>query len=75
MILGVLASLSHVLADVCYCGTGRAAEWPVLLLWPFSRQPWALPMVPWADRGVTWILGVTLALAGLASLGEPVRAR
>jgi len=65
VVVGVLASLSHLLADVCYCGTSRSPDWPVLLLWPFTRRGVALPRVPWADQGVTWILGVTLVAAFL----------
>jgi membrane-bound metal-dependent hydrolase YbcI (DUF457 family) len=60
--IGVLASLSHVLADVVYCGTYLTPDWPVALLWPLSRRGWALPLVPWADRGVTVILVATLAV-------------
>ncbi len=65
VIVGVLASLSHLVADVCYCGIGRSPDWPVALLWPFTRRGVALPRVPWADHGVTWILAVTLVWACL----------
>jgi membrane-bound metal-dependent hydrolase YbcI (DUF457 family) len=64
--VGLLASLSHVLADLLYSGTYLAAEWPVALLWPLSPRRWALPLVPWADRGVTLILLATLILVCLA---------
>ena len=62
--VGVLASLSHVLTDLCYCGTGKV-EWPVVLFWPLSKHGWGLPLVSFTDRGVTWILGVTLIAACL----------
>jgi membrane-bound metal-dependent hydrolase YbcI (DUF457 family) len=65
VVVGVLASLSHLLADVCYCGVNRSPDWPVALLWPFSRRGWALPLVPWVDRGATWILSVALITACL----------
>lgn len=63
VVVVILASLSHLLADVCYSGPGYLPEMPVALLWPFSHYSVALPLVPWTDRGVTWILGVTLAAA------------
>jgi membrane-bound metal-dependent hydrolase YbcI (DUF457 family) len=60
VVLGVLVALSHLLADVVYCGVLREPDWPVALLWPFSGRGWARPLVPWSDRGVTWILGGAL---------------
>jgi hypothetical protein len=63
MALGVLVSLSHVLTDLAYSGRAFTAEWPVALLWPLSTRRWACPLVPWADRGMTLILGISLAAA------------
>jgi membrane-bound metal-dependent hydrolase YbcI (DUF457 family) len=63
--LAVLAVLSHLLADVCYCGVALAPEWPVALLWPFSERGAALPLVSLADHVLTWLLAVTLLAAGL----------
>jgi membrane-bound metal-dependent hydrolase YbcI (DUF457 family) len=63
--VGVLAALSHLLADVCYCGAAYTVDWPVALLWPFTRRGWGLPLVPWGDRSVTWILSLTLIAACL----------
>jgi hypothetical protein len=63
--LGALMSLTHLLADVCYCGIDKAPDWPVALLWPFTLRGWAHPMVPWSDRTATLILGATLAAACL----------
>ncbi len=72
IMVGVLASLSHVLTDLCYCGTGKV-EWPVVLFWPLSKHGWGLPLVSFTDRGVTWILGVTLIAACLRPrLGQMV---
>lgn len=65
VVVGVMASLSHLLADLFYCGELRSPDWPVRLLWPFSQAGWALPRVVWADQGVTWILGATLIAAYL----------
>jgi hypothetical protein len=71
ILVGVLASLSHVLTDLAYSGRGLAPEWPVALLWPVSDRRWAWPLVPFADRGLTVILAVALATVVL----RPGRAR
>jgi inner membrane protein len=63
--VGALMSLTHLLADVFYCGIDKAPDWPVALLWPFSLRGWAQPMVPWSDRTATCILAVTLIAACL----------
>ena len=55
MCVGLLASLSHLPADLVYAGAPGYTTWPVPLLWPFSAQGWALPVVPWGDLGVTLI--------------------
>jgi membrane-bound metal-dependent hydrolase YbcI (DUF457 family) len=54
--LGVLAALTHVLADLFYSGVRTSPDWPVALLWPFSRRGWALPLVPWSDWTATLLL-------------------
>lgn len=71
LLVGVLASLSHVLADLAYCGETLTAQWPVALMWPLSHRGWAFPLVPWADRGLTILFGTALAAACLL----PARAR
>ncbi len=71
VLIGVLASLSHILGDLAYCGQQLSVEWPVLLLWPVSDGGWGFPLVPWADRGLTAIFAIGLAAACLM----PARAR
>ena len=56
---GVVAANSHLLADFFYSG-GRESSWPLPLLWPFSSQRWALPLVPWGDLGATLIFVVEM---------------
>lgn len=63
--VGTLMSLTHLLTDVFYCGIDKSPDWPVALLWPFSRRGWAQPMVPWSDRTATCILAITLIAACL----------
>jgi membrane-bound metal-dependent hydrolase YbcI (DUF457 family) len=54
ILIGVLASVSHVLADLAYCGARAGSiDWPVALFWPLSPNHWGFPMVPWADRGLS----------------------
>jgi hypothetical protein len=60
VLVGLLASATHLLADLAYSGTFLAAEWPVALLWPISSRGWAYPLVPWADRGLTVVFAATL---------------
>jgi hypothetical protein len=53
VLVGILAGLSHLPADVVFNGGAGLSAWPVPLLWPFSRQGWAAPIVPWGDVTVT----------------------
>ncbi len=46
--VSLLAAASHLAADLLFSGTPQA-NWPIMLLWPFSRQGWAVPVVPWGD--------------------------
>jgi membrane-bound metal-dependent hydrolase YbcI (DUF457 family) len=70
--VGMLAGLSHSLADVFYSrGVAAGPDWPVGLLWPLSQHRWAIPVMPWLDRGSTLILlGGTVAM-----LARPAAAR
>jgi hypothetical protein len=54
--------LSHPLLDLLYCGWEREAAWPVGLLWPIVPTGFALPWVPWSDRGATAVLAAGLCL-------------
>jgi membrane-bound metal-dependent hydrolase YbcI (DUF457 family) len=63
MAVGVLACVSHLLADVIYSGDRNGAPWPVAFLWPFSRQGVALPVLSTGDRVATVLLAVGLAVA------------
>ena len=63
ILIGVVASLTHVLGDLVYCGQEAGLDWPVVLFWPLTRDGWGLPTVAWADRGLTIILGTALVVA------------
>jgi hypothetical protein len=58
--VGLLASLSHLAADLVYSGHHKLADWGIQLLWPFSDRPFAYPVVPWGDVGATLIFVVTM---------------
>lgn len=54
-LMGAIASLSHLPADLVYSGHRDLPDWPMPLLWPLSNQGWSLPIVPWGDLGATVI--------------------
>jgi membrane-bound metal-dependent hydrolase YbcI (DUF457 family) len=61
--VGVVAALSHLPADLIYSGGAGLPDWPVPLLWPFSRCGYSFPLVPWGDLGVTLLfVGAMFAL-------------
>ena len=47
--VGVVASLSHLAADVAFSGHAVLSDWGLRLLWPFSDRLWAYPMVSWGE--------------------------
>lgn len=56
--VGVLATASHLAADVAFSAGKNLPEWKVPLFWPFSDEGVSYPMVPWGDVGATLILVV-----------------
>jgi hypothetical protein len=63
VVVGVLAGLSHLPADVIYGSSPGAGSWPVPLLWPFSPRGWSLPLLGWGDLGPTLVfIGEMFAL-------------
>lgn len=56
--VGVLATASHLAADVAFSAGKSLPEWKVPLFWPFSDEGVAWPMVAWGDVGTTLILVV-----------------
>jgi membrane-bound metal-dependent hydrolase YbcI (DUF457 family) len=62
VVVGIVAALSHLPADVLFSGTPEA-NWPVPLFWPFSDRGYAVPLVPWGDLGATLIF-----IAGMFAL-------
>jgi len=66
VVLGVAVMLSHPLLDLLYCGLEREAAWPVGLLWPVVPAGYALPWMPWSDRGATAVLAGGLCLCLVA---------
>jgi membrane-bound metal-dependent hydrolase YbcI (DUF457 family) len=63
VVVGMLAALSHLPADLVYSGNSQMRSWPVQLLWPFSDQGWVWPLVAWGDLTTTLIfIGAMFAL-------------
>jgi membrane-bound metal-dependent hydrolase YbcI (DUF457 family) len=55
IVVGVLAALSHLPADLLVSGTDTLADWEVKLAWPFSDRGWVFPRVHWGDPGISVI--------------------
>jgi membrane-bound metal-dependent hydrolase YbcI (DUF457 family) len=55
LLVGVLATYSHLLMDMLFSRCQTYPVWKVPLLWPFVREGWAWPLVAWGDTGVTLI--------------------
>jgi hypothetical protein len=53
VVVGILAGLSHLPADVIYGGGESGLSWPVPLLWPFAERGWVVPLLSWGDFGPT----------------------
>jgi len=51
----VVATLSHVFADMLFSGNAQFTDWPIKILWPFSDTGLVYPMIPWGDVGVSVI--------------------
>ncbi len=63
ILIGALAALSHLPADVVFSGHPDMTVWKVPFWWPFSERGWALPLVAWGDLGATVIfIGEMFAL-------------
>ena len=54
-LIGAVASFSHLAADLVYSSHPRMQDWPLRLLWPFSRRDFAFPIIHWGDLGATII--------------------
>ena len=69
VLVGVLASLSHLGADLVYSGHAEYSDWGLKLFWPFSDRTFVHPMVPWGDIGAAAILSAGM----FAMLARPSR--
>ncbi len=57
--IGILASFSHLAADLVY-SYGNGQPWPLPLLWPFSGRSWVIPVLRWGDLGATLLFIVEM---------------
>jgi len=53
MLVAIIASFSHLPADMFVSGTASLPDWEVSLFWPWRRRGWVFPLVPWGDPGMT----------------------
>jgi membrane-bound metal-dependent hydrolase YbcI (DUF457 family) len=60
ILVGVMASYSHLFMDVAFNGSSGLPPWEVPLLWPFQDRAWAYPMVSWGNPGASVILAGSL---------------
>jgi membrane-bound metal-dependent hydrolase YbcI (DUF457 family) len=65
----VIASWSHLAADIVVSGSAAYSDWGVQVLWPLSNRTWVFPRVRWGDVGITLIF----AAGALAMLWRPKR--
>ena len=71
LLIALLASLSHLAADLVFSGHAELSDWGIRLFWPFSDRFWAYPMVSWGDPAVT----IIFAAGMLAMVRRPLRLR
>jgi hypothetical protein len=71
LLVGVLAALSHLPADLIYGGSPGMPDWPLKLLWPFSLHEWAWPILTWGDLVPTLLFVAEM----FALYRRPARAR
>lgn len=71
ILVGVVASLSHLGVDLVYSGHATYSDWGLTLFWPFSDRAFVYPMVPWGDIGAAMILSVGM----FAMLARPLQVR
>jgi hypothetical protein len=60
LIVGGLAGLCHLPADLIYSTSPPVVDWSIPLLWPFSEREWSFPIVSWGDLGPTVIFLVEM---------------
>jgi membrane-bound metal-dependent hydrolase YbcI (DUF457 family) len=54
-VVGWLAALSHLPADLVYSGHPQLRSWPIQVFWPFSTEGWVWPLVSWGDLTTTFL--------------------
>ncbi len=51
--VAIIATTSHLAADLVVSGHRTLGDWKLPLLWPFSDESWIYPHVRWGDPGIT----------------------
>ena len=55
LVVGLLASLSHLPADMVYSKGPQVMRWPISPYWPFSDEKWGWDIADWGDLSATMI--------------------
>lgn len=56
ILVSVLATWSHLAADLLFSGHAQLSDWGLKLFWPFSSATYVFPTVRWGDPLPTLIL-------------------
>lgn len=71
--IAVAMAWLHLPCDMVVSGGAGLTDWEVLPWWPFSRQGFVLPCVPWGDVGLSVLFGSALvAMAARPAWRRPV---
>jgi len=71
--VGIVAALSHLIADMVVSGTATLSDWEVQLFWPLSNRGWVYPMIPWGDIGATIVFVIGMfAMLRWRSRSRPI---
>lgn len=54
--IALISQLLHLPCDMVVSGGSGLTDWPIQVGWPFSKQGYVFPLIPWGDVGPTLIL-------------------
>lgn len=55
-LIAMCAQCLHLPCDMVVSGGKGLSDWPIQPLWPFSRNAYVYPLIPWGDVGPTIIM-------------------
>jgi len=60
VLVGMLAALCHLPADMIFSGHKEMTPWPIQPYWPFHEQGYVWPLVSWGDLTATVLFIATM---------------